>query len=42
MKNKIALVGLVYIVLPLAIEFGKKYQTFGYDLKNIRINSTIC
>ena len=29
---KIAVVGLGYVGLPLAVEFGKKYQTVGFDL----------
>jgi UDP-N-acetyl-D-galactosamine dehydrogenase len=28
----VAVVGLGYVGLPLAVEFGKKYQTIGYDL----------
>jgi len=28
----IAVVGLGYVGLPLAVEFGKKFNTFGYDL----------
>ena len=32
-KNlKICVIGLGYVGLPLAIEFGKKYPTFGYDI----------
>ena len=30
-KNKIAIIGLGYVGLPLAIEFGKKYSTIGFD-----------
>lgn len=37
-KSKIAIVGLGYVGLPLAIEFGKKYQTIGYDINEARIN----
>lgn len=29
---KIAVVGLGYVGLPLAVEFGKKYPTVGFDL----------
>ena len=29
---KIALVGLGYVGLPLAVEFGKQYQTIGFDI----------
>ena len=28
----IAVVGLGYVGLPLAVEFGKKYPTIGFDL----------
>ena len=29
---QIVVVGLGYVGLPLAIEFGKKYTTIGYDI----------
>ena len=35
---KIAIVGLGYVGLPLANEFGKFYKTFGYDINEQRIN----
>ena len=38
-NNKIAIIGLGYVGLPLAIEFGKKYKTYGYDINQNRINS---
>ena len=28
----VAVVGLGYVGLPLAVEFGKKQRTIGYDL----------
>lgn len=34
---KIAVVGLGYVGLPLAVEFGKKYKTVGFDIKLERI-----
>jgi len=37
MLKKIAVIGLGYVGLPLAVEFGKKFQTFGYDLNIKRI-----
>jgi UDP-N-acetyl-D-glucosamine/UDP-N-acetyl-D-galactosamine dehydrogenase len=38
MINKlIALVGLGYVGLPLAVEFGKKRQVVGYDINQARI-----
>ena len=39
MKNtKIAIIGLGYVGLPLAVEFGKQYPTLGYDINQDRIN----
>ena len=38
-KNiKIAIVGLGYVGLPLAVEFSKKYHAIGFDLNKVRIN----
>ena len=37
-KKKIALIGLGYVGLPLAIEFGKKYEVIGYDINKDKIN----
>jgi len=36
-KTKIGVIGLGYVGLPLAIEFGKKYETVGFDVKKQRI-----
>ena len=36
-KLKICVVGLGYVGLPLAIEFGKQYETIGYDVNQKRI-----
>jgi UDP-N-acetyl-D-galactosamine dehydrogenase len=33
----VAIVGLGYVGLPLAVEFGKKYRTIGYDLSESKI-----
>lgn len=33
----IAVVGLGYVGLPLAVEFGKKYRTIGYDLSEVKV-----
>jgi UDP-N-acetyl-D-galactosamine dehydrogenase len=33
----VAVVGLGYVGLPLAVEFGKKYRTIGYDLSEAKI-----
>ncbi len=39
MKNtKIAIIGLGYVGLPLAVEFAKKYQTIGFDINIDRVN----
>jgi UDP-N-acetyl-D-galactosamine dehydrogenase len=35
--QKIAIIGLGYVGLPLAIEFGKKYPTVGFDIDQRRI-----
>lgn len=39
MKNdiKIAVLGLGYVGLPLAVEFSKKYRTVGFDIKKDRV-----
>jgi UDP-N-acetyl-D-galactosamine dehydrogenase len=34
---KIAIIGLGYVGLPLAVEFGKKYQVIGFDIDINRI-----
>lgn len=35
--TKIAIIGLGYVGLPLAVEFAKKYKTFGFDINEARI-----
>lgn len=35
---KISIVGLGYVGLPLAVEFGKFYQTLGFDINKARID----
>lgn len=35
--KKIAIIGLGYVGLPLAIEFGKKYTVLGFDINKARI-----
>lgn len=38
MKNiKIAIIGLGYVGLPLAVEFAKKYQVVGFDINKTRV-----
>jgi UDP-N-acetyl-D-galactosamine dehydrogenase len=36
--KKIAVIGLGYVGLPLAVEFGKKFKTIGFDINESRIN----
>jgi UDP-N-acetyl-D-galactosamine dehydrogenase len=36
-KPTIAIIGLGYVGLPLAVEFGKKYKTLGFDINEKRI-----
>ena len=38
-ESIIAVIGLGYVGLPLAVEFGKKYSTIGYDLKEQSIEA---
>ena len=43
MKNsikdkKIAVIGLGYVGLPLAVEFGKQYSTIGFDINQNRVD----
>jgi UDP-N-acetyl-D-galactosamine dehydrogenase len=38
MDNKIAVIGLGYEGIPLAVEFGKKIETIGLDINSDRIN----
>ena len=35
---KIALIGLGYVGLPLAVEFGKKYEVIGFDINQARVD----
>ena len=36
-STKIAVIGLGYVGLPLAVEFGKKYFTIGFDINLVRL-----
>ncbi|MCG9761270.1 nucleotide sugar dehydrogenase, partial [Pseudoalteromonas sp. Isolate6] len=38
---KIAVIGLGYVGLPLAVEFGKKVKTIGYDIDLVRIQELL-
>lgn len=37
-QSTIAVIGLGYVGLPLAVEFGKKYKTIGFDINQVRIS----
>jgi UDP-N-acetyl-D-glucosamine/UDP-N-acetyl-D-galactosamine dehydrogenase len=37
--DTVAVVGLGYVGLPLAVEFGKKYRTVGYDMSSVKIEN---
>jgi UDP-N-acetyl-D-galactosamine dehydrogenase len=39
MSTVVAVVGLGYVGLPLAVEFGKHYETIGFDLSEDKVNS---
>jgi len=36
--KKIAIIGLGYVGLPLAVEFAKKYLVIGFDISHTRVN----
>lgn len=38
MECKIAIIGLGYVGLPLAVEFAKKYEVVGFDINKDRVN----
>ncbi|HSZ32496.1 MAG TPA: nucleotide sugar dehydrogenase [Puia sp.] len=37
-KHQIAIIGLGYVGLPLAVEFAKKYSVVGFDINSNRVN----
>lgn len=39
--NTLAIIGLGYVGLPLAVEFGKKYTTIGFDTNKNRIDELV-
>jgi UDP-N-acetyl-D-galactosamine dehydrogenase len=39
--HKIAIIGLGYVGLPLAVEFGKKVDTVGFDINQARIQELL-
>jgi UDP-N-acetyl-D-galactosamine dehydrogenase len=40
-QSKIAVIGLGYVGLPLAVEFSKKYDVIGFDINVERINDLL-
>ncbi len=40
-KTRIGVIGLGYVGLPLAVEFGKRYPTIGFDIDEARIQELI-
>jgi len=36
-KSKVGIIGLGYVGLPLAVEFGKKFPTVGFDINQKRV-----
>ena len=36
-EKKLAIIGLGYVGLPLAVEFAKKYAVIGFDINQKRI-----
>ncbi|KGJ89916.1 Vi polysaccharide biosynthesis UDP-N-acetylglucosamine C-6 dehydrogenase TviB [Colwellia psychrerythraea] len=41
MDKKIAIIGLGYVGLPLAVEFGKKFSVIGFDINQSRIKELV-
>ena len=41
MQNKIAIIGLGYVGLPLAIEFSKHFPVVGFDMNSDKVNSLV-
>ncbi len=37
-EPKIAVIGLGYVGLPLAVEFGRKFKTIGFDINKARVD----
>ena len=40
-ETTVAIIGLGYVGLPLAVEFGKLYPTIGFDIRKARIDELI-
>ena len=41
MADKVGVIGLGYVGLPLAVELGKQFSTVGYDINSERIEALI-
>lgn len=41
LENKVCIIGLGYVGLPLAVEFGKLYDTIGYDINKGRVSQLV-
>ncbi|HYL70006.1 MAG TPA: Vi polysaccharide biosynthesis UDP-N-acetylglucosamine C-6 dehydrogenase TviB, partial [Candidatus Dormibacteraeota bacterium] len=37
LKSRLGVVGLGYVGLPLAVEFGKRFETLGFDIRAARV-----
>ena len=37
-EKKIAVIGLGYVGLPLAVAFGNKFEVVGFDINPLRVN----
>ena len=40
-ENRISIIGLGYVGLPLAVEFGKTFKVIGYDINEDRVKELI-
>lgn len=40
-NSQIAVIGLGYVGLPLAVEFGKQFKTFGFDINESRVKELL-
>lgn len=41
-EEKISVVGLGYVGLPLAIEFAKKFKVVGFDINKLKVEKYLC
>ncbi len=41
LDKKIGIIGLGYVGLPLAVEFGKQYKTVGFDINKARVEELL-